>query len=191
MGITRKNRAQARNFSRDKGILVALFPHINYFLLPDTNTQTRSKVVARNLLFFCAVTFFINAEAAEKIVWSGEVSSNGEPTETITLVNNNRYQIKVQGFVNLGKWIQNREELANDACYEFSPSGKAEKAKALANSADISVCEDKYRTDHNYQSEPFIAKQNRIHFWINDSNYDDNSGAMKVQIIELDKTSLE
>ena len=148
-------------------------------------------MIAHILFLLCTASIFMSAEAAEKVIWSGDLASDGEPSETITLVNNKQYQIKVQGFVNLGKWIQNKEELANDACYEFSPSGKAEKFKSFRNSADISVCDDKYHPDHAYQSEPFTAKQNRIHFWINDTNYDDNSGFLKVQIIELDKTAPE
>ena len=151
----------------------------------------RLKVIARTLFLLCTATIFMSAEAAEKVIWTGDITSDGEPSETITLVNNKQYQIKVNGFVNLGKWVQNKEELANDACFEFSPNGKAEKFKSLENSADISVCNDKYRPDHSYKSEPFIAKQNRIHFWINDTNYDDNSGALKVQIVELDKTTAE
>ena len=140
----------------------------------------------RILLLLCASLYFSSSYAAENIIWSGEVSSRGEPTAAIPLTNHKKYLIKVKGFVNLGKWIQNKEALASDACYEFSQSGKAEKMETFKNNHDIPVCDDKYNPDHYYESEPFIAKQNRIFFWLNDGNYDDNSGALHVQLVELD-----
>lgn len=142
----------------------------------------------KQVIFFllCMTSVFTGAYAADKIIWNGEVSSNGEPTKPITLVNHKKYQIKVTGFVNLGKWIQNNEELANDACYEFGKSDKKRKSEAFKNSSDISVCDNNYHPDHIYQSEPFIAKENRIHFWVYDTNYDDNSGAFQVQVVELE-----
>lgn len=122
---------------------------------------------------------------ADKIIWSGEVKADGTPSNLIKLTLHKKYQIEVKGFVNLGKWIQNKEALANDACYEFNKETFTSKIEALRNSHNISVCDGKYHSDHVYYSEPFIAKQDRIHFWIYDSYYDDNSGVLTVQITEL------
>lgn len=142
----------------------------------------------QGILFLLCMTFVCSSvSSAEKIIWQGEVSSYGEPTEPITLVNRKKYQIKVKGFVNLGKWIQGTEKLANDACYEFSQTDKKLKWEAIKNSGNISVCDNSYHPDHVYQSEPFIAKQNRILFWVNDTNYDDNNGAFHVQVVELEE----
>lgn len=123
---------------------------------------------------------------ADKVIWSGEVHSNGKPTEAIHLTNHKKYQIKANGFVNLGKWIKKSEPLANDSCYEFGKSGSVEKLESLKNSNEISVCDGKYHPDHAYQSEPFVAKQNLIHFWIHDTDYSDNADVFQVQIVEIE-----
>jgi hypothetical protein len=133
-----------------------------------------------------ALGCFSNCFGAEKIIWNGEVNSNGNPTEAIPLQLFKKYQIKASGYVNLGKWIQNHQKLANDACYEFSEEEKTEKLEALKNSNEISICDNKFHPDHVYQSEPFVAEQDRIHFWVYDTRYDDNSGLFKVQIIEIE-----
>lgn len=139
------------------------------------------------ILLFCILFLFISGKSsAETVVWSGKVDSKGIPSVPIKLVLNKKYQIKVSGEINLGKWIQNREKLANDACYEFNSKTNTEKIESIKNSLNITVCDGKYHLDHIYTSEPFIAKQNRIHFWIYDTNYDDNSGSFQVQVIGLD-----
>lgn len=129
--------------------------------------------------------FCVNAYSSEKVIWKGEVQANGQPTNTIKLTLHKKYQIKVSGYLNLGKWIQNKEELANDACYEFSPTSFTTKLEAFQNSHDIPVCDGTYHSDHSYQSKPFIAAQDRIHFWVYDTYYDDNTGAFQVEVIEL------
>lgn len=133
-------------------------------------------------LFFMLCT--ISLHAAENI-WSGSLHSDGAPSATIPLQLNEKYQIKVSGFVNLGKWVQNREKLANDACFEFNNEGEVEKIQSFRNSNDISVCDGKYRTDHVYTSEPFIAKQNKIHFWVYDTDYHDNTGEFKIDVLRI------
>lgn len=139
------------------------------------------KVIA---VFLFLLSFSVGFCESEKVVWSGHVSSDGTPSKVISLELGKKYQIKVNGFVNLGKWVQNREELANDACYEFNREKETTNVKTFRNSHDISVCDGKYHPDHKYQSEVFTAKQNKIHFWLFDTNYDDNKGAMDVQVIE-------
>lgn len=125
--------------------------------------------------------------SADEVIWKGNVKASGSPTEAIKLINHETYKIKVSKFVNLGKWVQAGEKLASDACYEFSQTSEQSKLESLKNSLNISVCDGKYHPDHTYESEFFEAKQNRIHFWINDTDYNDNSGELYVEIIHKAK----
>ncbi len=140
------------------------------------------------IFVFCAVLFsqWTNMSANE-IIWEGEVNADGVPTKPIHLVIHKRYQITATKSINLGKWIQEGEKLANDACYLFNPEGKAmDRSESLKNNQDISVWDGKYHADHIYQSQPFEATQNRLFFWINDSDYDDNSGSLHVTVTRLE-----
>jgi len=131
-------------------------------------------------LTLCALNSY-----TDETVWKGSVDSNGVPTKPIKLELHKQYEIKVSGFINLGKWVQAGEKLANDACYEFSDDKRhMEKFESIKNSQGISVCEGQYNDDHVYTSKPFVAKQNRIFFWVNDTNYDDNNGLYEVEIIQ-------
>ena len=132
-----------------------------------------------------AISLFNNCHG-DTVVWNGRLDSNGTPTTLIPLLMNHNYQIRVSGIMNLGKWIQQREQLANDACFEFNKMGAVGKVESFKNSMGISVCDGKYHSDHHYESAPFIAKQNRIHFWIFDTDYEDNTGAFQVQVIHLE-----
>lgn len=49
----------------------------------------------------------------------------------------------------------------------------------------FTVCDNRYHPNHIYQSEPFTAKCDRMHFWVNDTYYEDNSGAFHVEVVEL------
>lgn len=137
-------------------------------------------------LFLC-FSLCICSAYADDVVWKGKVNSDGVPTEQIHLKIHDQYQIKASNYINLGKWIQAAQELANDACFEFSGKLPPEKFESLKNSNNISVCDGKYHEDHIYLSEPFIAKQNRIFFWVNDTDYDDNSGSFDLEIIRKSK----
>lgn len=152
--------------------------------------QEKEGLKMKTLFIFC---FFMFASVlhAENVIWSGTVNSDGIPSELVKLELDKRYQIRVSGFVNLGKWIQNREKLANDACYEYNSEGNLEKLESLRNSLDISVCDGSYHPQHIYQSLPFVTKHNRIHFWVHDFDYDDNHGAFKVEVLQIpDEKSL-
>lgn len=135
----------------------------------------------------CLFLAFLSV-AEGKVVSSLEVSSDGEPSKTTILELDRKYQIKVSGALNLGKYWQGSTVLANDACYEFVAStGKmTSPLKNFRNSFDINVCEGHYSEDHTYFSKPFVAKQNKIHFWIDDFDYTDNTGALHVEIIEVE-----
>lgn len=136
-------------------------------------------------LSFFILVFFTTYCSAETVIWKGEVSSDGTPTQAIPLQLHKKYQIRVSGFVNLGKWIQSGEKLANDACYEFNKETMTTKIVSFKNSNNISVCGENYHFDHVYQSNPFIAKQNKIHFWIYDTNYEDNSGSFQIEVVAI------
>lgn len=122
---------------------------------------------------------------ASEVVWEGTVHSDGSPSKTISLDLHQKYQLRGSGFVNLGKWVQNREKLANDANYEFNSEGETEKVVSLKNSLDIPLGDGKYHADHIYQSEPFTPKQNKIHFWVYDTDYEDNNGEFKVEVLRI------
>ena len=74
------------------------------------------RVLLSSLLF----SICICNSYADEVVWKGKVSSDGTPTEFITLKMHERYQIKASDYTNLGKWVQQGEKLANDACYEYN-----------------------------------------------------------------------
>jgi hypothetical protein len=110
-------------------------------------------------LLCCISSFFICSSYADEVVWKGKVNSDGTPTELINLNIHDQYQIKVSQSINLGKWIQANEKLANDACYEFSTKLPPSKFESLKNSLNISVCDGEYHNNHIYLSEPFVAEQ--------------------------------
>lgn len=134
-------------------------------------------------LFAClACCAFCNV-FADEVVWQGQVHADGTPTKLIHLKLDEQYQIKASNYINLGKWVQEGVKLANDPCFEFSDKTVPNKIECLRNSAKISICDGTYHYDHVYLSEPFTAKQNRIFFWVVDTDYDDNTGAFDVEII--------
>lgn len=135
-------------------------------------------------LSFCLV--FLQAFAfTENVIWKGEVSADGTPSPVIKLVLEKKYQIKVSGTINLGKWWQKGEPLENDACYEFNEEVTPRKLLSLRNSMNIPLHDEEFHPDHIYLSRPFLAAQDGIHFWVYDTNYSDNSGAFHVELIEL------
>lgn len=140
------------------------------------------------LLLSLAFTFFTNCIAQETAIWSGKLNSNGTPTKPVKLEIGQKYRIEVEGFINLGKWHQQKKALANDACFEFSdetvPPVRT-KMKCFKNSFDLSVCDGNFHEDHKYKSEPFKALQSGIHFWVYDTNYEDNSGELNVKVIQI------
>jgi hypothetical protein len=135
------------------------------------------------LFFHCLLSIGFCNVYADEVIWKGHIQSDGSATVPIPLVLNEHYRIKVSQVINLGKWVQERENLANDACYEFNKEKHLEKYESLKNSQNISVCDGTYHLDHVYQSAPFVAKQNRLLFWVSDTDYDDNNGAFYVEII--------
>lgn len=140
------------------------------------------KIMCLLILF----TLSFTSAFAEKVIWKGKVPADGTPSELISLDMHKQYSIRVKGYVNLGKWVKGGEKLANDACFEFNKHKEVAKVSSLENSLNISVCDGLYHSDHIYQSQPFIAKKNRMHFWVNDTYYDDNSGEFNVEVIQLE-----
>lgn len=134
-------------------------------------------------LFLALVTTVSTTLIADEVIWSGKVKSDGTPTPPVKLVLNETYEIKAKGFVNLGKWVQAGEKLATDACYEFNKETEQDKIESMRNSLNISVCDGTYHPDHIYTSKPFEAKHNLIHFWVFDTDYEDNNGAFDVEVI--------
>lgn len=130
-------------------------------------------------------TFDIKDTMASEVVWKGEVMANGNPTQTIDLTINKTYQFTVSGSVNLGKWVEAGKQLAQDAAFEYNAPSGPTRLESLKNSSNIPLNDKLFNPEHVYKSEPFVAKQNKIHFWIYDTDYSDNSGSLKVEIHRL------
>ncbi len=148
-------------------------------------------IMKQLVLFFVPLSLCIQSLCfGDNVIWSGTVNSDGSPSKAIPLETGKQYQIKAVGAVKLGNWKKNGEELSSDPCYLFgSDPESVTKTKSLRNSADIDVCDGKYHLNHVYLSFPFTATQERIHFWIHDSIYNDNSGTFSVEILEINHSS--
>lgn len=116
------------------------------------------------------------------VIWKGPVQSSGAPSPLIPLTIGKTYQITVSGQISLGTWSKNGKKMQNDACYEFSAVGIPMLLPTFNNSLDISVCDGKFHPNHIYQSTPFKAEKDSINFWIFDTDYNDNSGELQVQL---------
>lgn len=123
---------------------------------------------------------------AEKIVWNGELSSDGTPSQAIPLDLDKKYQIIVSGVINLGKWVEGGVPMDEDAGFEFGGPNGPEHQPVFKSSNEMALDTKKYNPDHTYKSIPFVAKNSKIHFWIDDKDYSDNNGSLKVQVVQLD-----
>lgn len=130
--------------------------------------------------------FSISHVYADRVIWDGQVSAKGEPSPIVHLKEGEKYKIRVKGEVNLGKWRQQGEALAEDACYEYNSKVAPKRLETFKNSMNIDVCQGLFHVDHIYESDYFLAVQSGIHFWVHDSNYDDNSGSFRVEVILKD-----
>lgn len=137
----------------------------------------------RLAFLFMSLHMFFNV-FSDEVIWKGKVNSDGTPTELIELELHQEYYVKASGYVNLGKWVQGGEKLANDACYEFNKEHSLSKVETLKNSNGISLCHGEYQPNHIYFSSRFKANHDRIFFWVNDTTYEDNSGELEVEVIK-------
>lgn len=137
------------------------------------------------LLLILSSTLFFAQSEADIQVWSGQVKAEGQPSVFIPLKEGKKYRIKASGSVNLGKWKQQGKALASDACYEYAEGIEPEKVKGLRNSLEISICDEGYKSNHIYESKPFKAIFGGIHFWVDDIDYNDNSGQFNVIVSEV------
>ncbi len=126
--------------------------------------------------------FFLSDANSSTPVWSGQVQSDGSVTPNIKIVPGQMYQIKVSGTVTLGNWSKNGQPLVNDAGYEFNAVGKPTTFPILKNSLGIPLGDGKFHADHVYESSIFNATKDTINFWIFDTDYSDNKGALQVEL---------
>ncbi|MGV8120293.1 MAG: hypothetical protein AB2L14_11080 [Candidatus Xenobiia bacterium LiM19] len=127
---------------------------------------------------------------ADTLIWSGEVSSLGRATETFPLQQGSSYYYVAVGTVYFGRWYINKRSLVNDACYEFNAKGYNDPLPVLKNSLNIPIANTAYRSDHVYTSEAFMLLQSvSMSFWIEDTDYLDNSGSLRVSLYRVDRTS--
>ena len=142
--------------------------------------------MARYVSFLCAFMFLCMGSCfGETIVWSGEVQADGAPSPIVALEIGKRYQIRASGTMDLGRWWQQGKPLKNDACYGYNDVVGPEPIESLKDSINIGVSDGKYHPDHVYHSEPFIAQESGVHFWIHDINYNDNKGSLTVEVLQL------
>ena len=142
------------------------------------------KKLSLSLVILCLSIF--SSTWADTVVWSGNVSAKGTPTAVIPLVLGKKYQVKVSGTLNLGKWWQAGKPLEEDAFFEYNSSVEPFKLETLKNSLNLPLSDNTFHADHVYISKPFTATQTGLHFWISDIDYTDNTGSLQVQVIELD-----
>lgn len=142
-----------------------------------------------SFLFLSTFISFSIYAAEEQVIWSGSVSADGTPSPNITLELGKRYQITVSGTIQLGHWLQNQQILTNDAFYQFNDRVKPSSSSSLKNSMNVPFTDNTYNPDHVYSSLPFTAFQSAIHFWIYDTEYADNSGALQIKIVKLPSAS--
>lgn len=123
---------------------------------------------------------------ADTVIWSGSVSADGTRVGPVELIPGQSYRIKVNGTMSLTKWWKAGLPLKADAVYEFNANSEPAPLYSFKNNLDVAVSDGKYHADHLYQSAPFMAVQSGIDFWIYDTDYSDNSGALEAQVIKLD-----
>lgn len=142
------------------------------------------------LILLSTLTLFNASEATERVVWSMPVKADGTPTPKLELQLGERYQIRVSGTINLGNWTQNGEKLVNDAFYQYNDRTAPTLLPSLKNSMNIPFRDSHYHPDHIYVSNPFMAFQTSLHFWIYDADYNDNTGHLKVEVIKIDQDEI-
>ena len=149
-----------------------------------------SSQLTRLLIIICAalvlLTIISRAPAqAQRLEWSGIVSSRGMEATGPVLSAGTSYIIVARGNMYFGRWWQNGNSLLNDACYEFAAKGYADPLPVLNSSVGITVCDGLYRSNHVYQSVPFLGDGNRVKFWIFDTDYRDNYGGLVVEVYSI------
>ncbi len=122
--------------------------------------------------------------SAQNVIWSGAVDSRGSQTNGPLLGANRRYVIRVSGTVYFGRWWRNGQALNDDACYEYTAKGAPDPLPVFRNSYGIPVCDGQYRASHVYQSAAFTGRNSAIAFSIFDTDYRDNSGSLRVEILD-------
>ncbi len=147
--------------------------------------------MAKTIFYLCLTSICLTGYClAEQVIWEGEVNSDGTPTTSVKLTLGHEYFIKVSGVMNLKKWWKQGKPLEEDACFEFNAEQTPMKLLSFKNSININVCDGTYHPDHIYTSKPFIAAQSGVHFWIYDSDYEDNNGTLFVQVIDTERKKL-
>lgn len=139
------------------------------------------------MMGFMSFVFLMLTSAgfSQEVVWKGDVSADGNPSPAIDIELDKKYQIVVKGTVNLGKWVEAGKILGEDAAFEFNGPTGPERNVIFRNSNNIPLNDKNFNTEHIYKTEPFVAKQNKIHFWVQDRDYGDNNGSFQVEIIKL------
>jgi len=127
---------------------------------------------------------------ADTLIWSGEISSLGRASETFPLQQGASYYFVASGTVYFGRWYINKRSLVNDACYEFNAKGYNDPLPILKNNINIPMATSAFRADHVYVSAAFMILQSGpMSFWIEDTDYRDNRGSLRVALYRIDSSS--
>ena len=140
------------------------------------------------LAVICVLVATLVAEgraSAQNLIWSGAVDSRGARTNGPVLCGARRYIIRASGSIYFGRWWRNSLPLNDDACYEYTAKGAPDPLPVFTNSYGVAVCDGQYRASHVYQSAAFTGRNGPISFWIVDTDYRDNSGALRVDIFDV------
>ena len=112
------------------------------------------------------------------------VPASGQAVRIQGLTPGASYQLRISGWMTFGTWSVNGRTLQNDACYEFAAKGYPDPLPVLTNDAGVIAC-GAYAPDHVYTSAPFQAQASSMRFWVLDSDYRDNAGALLVELLPV------
>lgn len=141
------------------------------------------KTISLYFLVFCG---FFNFCHSDQLVWQGIVSALGRKTDRIPLNPGEEYYAVARGVVNLGRIAEwGNENRLNDACYMFRVNQDPIYAPVLKNSYQFRFCSGTYHSEHVYQSLPFRGNDRPLWFWVEDTNYGDNSGQFLVEVYRV------
>jgi hypothetical protein len=124
------------------------------------------------------------ATAASAQTLAAYVPASGRPVHIQGLTPGASYQLRISGWMTFGTWSVNGRTLQNDACYEFAAKGYPDPLPVLTNDAGVIAC-GAYAPDHVYTSAPFQAQAASMRFWVLDSDYRDNQGALLVELLPV------
>lgn len=128
------------------------------------------------------LALMLGAASAQPL--SAYVPATGQTARVDGLVPGASYQLRISGWMTFGIWSRNGRTLQNDACYEFAAKGYPDPLPVLNSDLGTIQC-GPYDASHVYTSATFTAPSSSLSFWVFDSDYRDNSGALLVELLPV------